>query len=230
MDVALIGSAALIGLAGAPHCTAMCSAPCAAAIGRTPGAGATIGFHLARLASYALAGAVVASSVGALARLSQWSPALKPLWTLLHVAALALGLWLLWHGRQPAWMARLGRAPQPAGGWPRARAPLRATVAGGLWVGWPCGLLQSALLVASLTQGAAAGAAAMAAFGLTSSAGLWLAPWIWRQIGRAGGAGAERWAVRAAGAMLVAAAGWSLGHGLWHRVAAYCFPGAFPPH
>jgi hypothetical protein len=30
--------------------------------------------------------------------------------------------------------------------------------------------------------------------------------------------------------MLVAAAGWSLGHGLWHRVAAYCFPGTFPLH
>jgi hypothetical protein len=69
----------------------------------------------------------------------------------------------------------------------------------------------------------------MAAFALTSSAGLWLAPWIWRRIGMAGtdrAARVERWAVRAAGAMLVVASGWSLGHGLWQRVLAYCFPPA----
>jgi hypothetical protein len=223
MDAALIASAALLGLAGAPHCTAMCGAPCAAAIGRS-GGGATVGFHLGRLVSYAVGGALVASSVGALAGLAQWSPVLKPLWTLLHVAALALGLWLIWQGRQPQWMASIGRAPQPAGAWRRVHGPTRATLAGTLWVGWPCGLLQSALLVASLTQGAAGGAAAMAAFAMTSSAGLWLAPWVWQRMGRAGGAWAERWAVRAAGAMLVAAAGWSLGHGLWARVVAYCFP------
>jgi hypothetical protein len=225
MDAALIGSAALLGLAGAPHCTAMCGAPCAAVVGRS-GAGATIGFHVARAASYAVGGAVVASSVGALAALSQWTPVLRPLWTLLHVAALAFGLWLLWQGRQPAWLAAVGRSPQLAGGWQRLHGPTRATLAGSLWVGWPCGLLQSALLVAGLTQTALAGAAAMVAFAVTSSAGLWLAPWIWQRMGRSGGAWAERWAVRAAGAMLVIASGWSLGHGLWDRVIAFCFPPA----
>ena len=40
---------------------------------------------------------MVASSVGALASLSSLSPALRPLWTLVHAAALALGLWL-WLG------------------------------------------------------------------------------------------------------------------------------------
>jgi uncharacterized protein len=227
MDAALIASAALLGLAGTPHCAAMCGAPCAAVVGRS-GPGATLAFQGARLASYAAGGAIAATSVGAMAGLAQWSPLLRPLWTLLHAGALALGLWLLWQGRQPQWMAALGRSPQLAGGWQRLHGPTRAAVAGSLWVGWPCGLLQSALLVAALTQGAAAGATAMAAFALTSSAGLWLAPWIWQRIGMAGtaaGARAERWAVRAAGAMLVLASGWTLGHGLWQRVAAYCFPG-----
>ena len=43
----------------------------------------------------AVAGGLVASSVAVLAQLGQWSPALRPLWTLAHLAALVLGLWLL---------------------------------------------------------------------------------------------------------------------------------------
>jgi len=226
VDAALIGSAALLGLAGAPHCTAMCGAPCAAAIGRAGGTPATIAFHAARVASYAVAGAVVASAVGALATLSQLSPALRPLWTVLHALAFSLGLWLLWTGRQPAWMAALGRAPQPdaaAAGWQPVRGPARAALAGGLWVGWPCGLLQGALLVASMTGSAAAGAGAMAAFAVASSPGLLLAPWLWQKMSGSGDAAVrERWAVRAAGGLLAAASGWVLTHGLWHRVAAFC--------
>jgi len=226
VDGALIGSAALLGLAGAPHCTAMCGAPCAAAIGRAGGAQATLAFHLARVASYALAGAVVATAVGALATLAQWSPALRPLWTLVHSLVFALGLWLLWTGRQPGWMAALGRMPQPVaeqGGWRPMRGTARAALAGGLWVGWPCGLLQGALLVASMTGGAAAGAGAMAAFAVASSPGLLLAPWVWRKMSRVGDAATrERWAIRAAGAMLAAASGWVLTHGLWDRFAAFC--------
>ncbi|MDP1686650.1 sulfite exporter TauE/SafE family protein [Hydrogenophaga sp.] len=226
MDAALIASAALLGLAGAPHCTAMCSAPCAAAIGRSGGVPATAAFHLARLASYAVAGAVVASTVGALAALAQLSPALRPLWTLVHALAFALGLWLLWHGRQPAWMAALGRPQAPAvaaGGWQAVRGPARAAVAGGLWVGWPCGLLQGALLVSSMTGSAVAGAAAMASFAVASSPGLLLAPWVWQRMSRHGDAAArERWAIRAAGGMLAAASGWVLTHGLWERFAAFC--------
>ena len=226
MDPALIASAALLGLAGAPHCTAMCGAPCAAAIGRQGAWPATAAFHLARVTSYAVAGAVVASAVGALAMLSQLSPVLRPLWTVVHALVLSLGLWLLWTGRQPAWMASLGRAPAavtaPAG-WQAVRGPARAALAGGLWVGWPCGLLQGALLVASMTGGAASGAAAMAAFAVASSPGLLLAPWAWRKLsGRRDPAAIERWAIRAAGLMLAAASGWALAHGVWDRFAAYC--------
>ena len=226
MDGALIASAAFLGLAGAAHCTAMCGAPCAAAIGRTGGLPATAAFHLARVASYAVAGAVVASAVGALAALSQLSPALRPLWTVVHTLAFALGLWLLWTGRQPGWMASLGRAPAPAAapaGWQAVRAPTRAALAGSLWVAWPCGLLQGALLVASMTGSAAAGAAAMASFAVASSPGLLLAPWIWKKMSSKSDAAArERWAIRAAGAMLAGASGWVLTHGLWARFAAFC--------
>lgn len=223
-DAALIASAAMLGLAGAPHCAAMCGAPCAAAVGGG-GARATVGFHAARLLGYAAVGGVAAASVGALAGLAAWSPALRPLWTLLQVLALALGAWLLWTGRQPAWLSALGRVPQAAApqGWQRLRGPGRATLVGSVWFAWPCGLLHSALLVAAMTGGAAAGATAMAGFALASSPGLLAAPWALRRLTRGGGAAAaERWAARGAGALLVVAAGFALTHGLWAGFIAWC--------
>jgi sulfite exporter TauE/SafE len=235
MDFALFLSALALGAAGAPHCAAMCG-PASTSLLRgcsrhTPHA-SPLAFHVARVAGYAIAGAVAASSVGALAQLGQLSPVLRPLWTLLHCAALGLGLWLLWQGRQPAWLENLGRsasrlAPQQPGpdGWQRMSGPSRAGAAGLLWVAWPCGLLQSALVVAALTDTAWSGAAAMAGFALASAAGLTLAPWAFSRLAGGGSAGAlqvSAWAVRLAGAMLAAASAWALGHDLFRRVVAYC--------
>lgn len=225
-DLALIGSAALLGLAGTPHCALMCGAACTAAAG-PGGLRASLTFQAARLAGYAAAGAVVATAAGALADMAQFSPALRPLWTLLHAAALGLGLWLLWHGQQPAWMQAMGRTPASApatpAGWSPMQMPVRAAVAGSAWVLMPCGLLQSALLMAALTETAQSGALAMAGFAVASSAGLLLAPWVWQKLGTQGALPWGRWLTRAAGLMLVGASSWALGHGLWLRVAAYCF-------
>lgn len=240
MEVSIIASALMLGLAGAPHCTAMCSAPCAAVVGREGGAGSSIAFHLARIGGYAAVGGVAAGGVAALGVLAQAAPYVRPLWVLLHAALFVLGLWLLWQGRQPALLAQFGRALQPAlataggpsAGWQPMRPPVsarpgaghawRAGLAGGLWVAWPCGLLQSALMVAALSNTALGGAAAMAAFALASAAGLVLAPLVWRRLGRAGSARAEAWALRAAGLMMAAMSGWALTAGLWHRFAEYC--------
>ncbi|MEO5735440.1 MAG: sulfite exporter TauE/SafE family protein [Rubrivivax sp.] len=250
MQTALLATAAFLGLAGMPHCTAMCSAPCAAALGPGATPASTAAFHAARLLGYAFAGAVVASAVGGLASLSALAPALRPLWTLLHAAALMLGVCLLWQGRQPAWFGRVGRVPAAArkaamapgtaalatplmGPWPGAHAvsariawrPLaRASGAGGAWMLWPCGLLQSALLVAALAADATMGATVMAVFAATSAPGLLLGPWLGRRLFNRGRhpAARERLATRAAGALLVLASGWALGHGLWSQVAAYC--------
>ena len=233
MELALILSALMLGAAGAPHCAAMCGPACASVLracgARQPQA-ASLGFHLARLAAYATAGAVAASSVGLLSQLGQFSPLLRPLWTLLHCAALGLGLWLLWQGRQPSWLENIGRragrlAPQQAGadGWQRMQGPLRASAAGAAWVAWPCGLLQSALVVSALANSAWGGAAAMAAFAAASAAGLSLAPWAFARL--AGGGGAvqvQAWAVRLAGAALAGASAWALGQDLFRRVIAYC--------
>ncbi len=225
MEIPLIASATFLGLAGAPHCTAMCAAPCAAVVGKG-GWPANLGFHLARLLGYAAAGGVAAASVGALAGWSQVAPALRPLWVMLHAAVLALGLWLLVKGRQPAWLSALGRQPASApdaAGWQSIKGPARAVAAGGLWVAWPCGLLHSALLVAAMGSSASTGALAMSGFALASAPGLLVGPWIARRLlAGSGGAARERLAARAAGVMLVGFAGWALLHGVWHEIAAFC--------
>jgi len=232
MDQALLLSAVLMGLAGTPHCLAMCGAACTAATGGR--ARGLLPFHLGRLLAYSAAGAVAAASVGSLAALGQAVAALRPLWTAVHIAALGLGLYLLWQGRQPAWMERLGRARgrtvehRPGERWQAVRGPARSAGLGLAWVAWPCGLLQSALLVAALANSPGAGALVMAGFAAASAAGLVAGPALWwRLAGRAGGGAgggalSATTAVRWAGAALAAASAWALGHGLWMRVAAWC--------
>jgi sulfite exporter TauE/SafE len=231
MDLALLLAALLMGAAGSLHCTAMCGAACAA-VAQRHGSSALLGFHVGRVASYAAGGAIAAASVGALGTWGQALPALRPFWSLLHVAALMLGLWLAATGRQPAWLSAWSRAPQSAvagGGWlpvggpapGRWRAPLGATAIGSAWVALPCGLLQSALLVAALANTAIGGAAVMASFALASSLGLLLSAAAWRRA--VSSPHALQWAVRLAGVMLAAASAWALGHGLWQKVLAYCF-------
>ena len=236
MDQALILSAVLLGLAGTPHCLAMCGAGCTAAAGGGQG-GRLLAFHGGRLLAYAAAGAVAAASVGSLATLGQAAGVLRPLWTLVHVAALALGLFLLWQGRQPGWMEGLGRARsrvhnhevqhRPGERWQAVRGPARSAGVGLAWVAWPCGLLQSALLVAALANSPTAGAAVMAGFAAASAAGLVLGPALWwrfvgRRIGGGGVLASPAMAVRWAGAALALASAWALGHGLWMRVIAWC--------
>lgn len=178
-------------------------------------AGSLWPFLVARVASYAAAGALVAASVAALAGLGQQVAMLRPLWTLLHVAIVVLGLWLLVTGRQPAWLGALrlgGRAGGSAvagSGW-RADPRWRSAAAGAAWVAMPCGLLQSALVVAALADGPVAGAAVMAAFAVASSVGLVAAPGAQALLRRLGGAGGDRLVTRLAGAMLVGASAWAL--------------------
>lgn len=234
MDLALVLAAALMGLAGAPHCAAMCGAASAGVVRACAGANPTRGwaaFLSGRTLAYAAGGAVAASAVSLLAALGETAGVLRALWTCVHLAAFGLGLWLLVTARQPAWFKELGRAPVAgaavtAGGWQPMKGPLRAGGTGLLWLAWPCGLLQSALMVAALANTPATGALAMVAFSLTSSVGLAVVPalssrWV---AGRLAVGQSPAWAVRLAGLALAGASGWALGHGLWERVVALCTP------
>ena len=231
MEAALYASALALGLAGSPHCVAMCAAPCAAVTG---GQGRPqLAFHLSRAAAYAAAGALAAASVNSLGLLAAASPMFKPLWSLVHAAALALGLWLLAVGRQPAWIERIGRrsAAGARGGWQAMHGPggraTRAAAAGALWVAWPCGLLQSAILVAALANTPLGGAGVMLVFAMATALGLLAGPWLWRRLGPGAGGGASAagvgtLGVRVAGALLAAASSFALFKGAWAAVAAYC--------
>jgi sulfite exporter TauE/SafE len=228
MDLALIFSAFLLGLAGTPHCAAMCGAPCAAVVG-SGGPQATarsLSFHLARMAGYSAVGALAAAGVGIVSMAGAAAPLVRPLWVMLHAAALGLGLWLLITGRQPAWMTQLGsRQRQPAAvtanGWQVMQTPWTAAAAGSVWVAWPCGLLQSALVVAALANSPQAGGAVMAAFAMASAAGLQAAPWLASRL-RSSGTASITWAIRLAGAALAAGSAFALGHDIWGRVLDYC--------
>jgi len=228
---ALIATASLMGLAGSPHCAAMCSAPCAAIgsrCGNLQRRERRAGFAIGRVLGYAAGGAVAAGGVAGLQALADAAPALRMLWVLLQLAVLGLGVMLIATGRPPAIWRAVGMpaaAARPdAQGWQRMAAPLRSGAAGGLWLLWPCGLLQSALLVAALAGTPAQGATAMAGFAITSSLGLWLPAWLWQRL-PAGWATAA-WAWRGAGVALVAGAVWALGHGIWRSLPWLCVTAA----
>lgn len=160
--------------------------------------------------------------------LSVYSAALRPVWTLLHVAALVLGCMLLWRARQPVWLEQLARrAWWLARRWMPGDAPVGRCVAplatGLLWALMPCGLLYAAVTVAALTAQPLAGAAVMAAFAAGTAVALTVAPWLWLRLrGQAVGTGGGQWGVRLAGLALMAVSGWVLWSGLVQATAPWC--------
>ena len=106
MQTTLAVTALIMGVAGGPHCIAMCGAACAG-IGQVAGAHraqAMWTFQLGRVLGYAAAGALAAASLQAVGWLSVQTAVLRPVWSLFHVAAMMLGLLLLWKAQQPIWL------------------------------------------------------------------------------------------------------------------------------
>jgi sulfite exporter TauE/SafE len=235
MSVALSVSALLMGLASAPHCVAMCGAACAGVARSCGGARpqrAMAALQIGRLLGYSAVGALAAASVSTLAAWTSGTPAMRPLWSAVHLGTLLLGLWLLWRGQPPDWLRLLGRGLsrrvqqlvlRSGGGW------WQAGLLGSAWVALPCGLLQSALVVAALAAGPAEGAAVMAAFAVGSGFGLWAGPALWWRFssGRLDAASGPLVAARLGGALLVGLSAWALGHSLWQGLnPVLCLPGA----
>ncbi|MEX8517851.1 MAG: sulfite exporter TauE/SafE family protein [Leptothrix sp. (in: b-proteobacteria)] len=236
MTGALLLTGALMGLAGTPHCVSMCAAGCAAAAKRCApqsSGRALAALLLGRLLAYAAAGAVAASVIEGARWFVDGTGWLKPIWTMLQLALLLLGVWLLLRGRLPptieAWAEQLGRPPV-TGQVQKIHLPgeLKAFGLGTLWPALPCGLLHAALLVAAVASGPIEGAGVMAAFGATSSLALVIGPALWLRLLRGGSAAGAAtlnpaWAIRMAGAAIVVAVGWSMGHALLTDLApAWC--------
>ncbi len=222
MQTTLAATALLMGLAGGPHCIAMCGAACAG-IGRSSGGENTRSlwaFQAGRVVGYSALGGLAAASMQGLGWLSVHSAALRPVWTLFHVAAALLGLMLLWQARQPIWLENTARKV-----WSRVRSVTSGSKGGAplllgvLWALLPCGLLYSALLVAALTSSVVEGVAVMALFALGSGVSLMAGPWLWLGLRRQG---SGRWAVRLAGLALFATSLWALWMGLAHNTAPWC--------
>ena len=215
-----------MGLAGGPHCVAMCGAACAG-IGRTQAGQSTRAlwvFQAGRLLGYSALGALAAASMQGLGWLSIHSAAFRPAWTLFHVSAAVLGLMLLWQARQPIWLEhsalKVWRGVRSITKYFKGNATLAPIgLMGVLWALLPCGLLYSALLVAAMTSSAAQGASVMALFAFGSSVSLMAGPWLWLRLR---GLGSGQWAIRIAGLALLASSVWALWMGLVHDTAPWC--------
>ncbi|MEZ5291602.1 MAG: sulfite exporter TauE/SafE family protein [Vicinamibacterales bacterium] len=167
LTMGLLGSAA--------HCVGMCG-PFVLIVsrrygpphGRVSSAAAQAWYTLGRLTTYAVLGAAAAAfgglvqTAGALVGLRRTAAVVAGLvlvlWAVARLSSLAARLPLGWTGRLTGVLAR--RAP---------RHPYGAGVLLGLL---PCGLLYAAVAAAMARDGAAAGAAALAAFGLGTAPAL----------------------------------------------------------
>lgn len=238
MDASLALTGLLMGLAGGAHCLAMCGPVCAA-LGRSdgvavlryqPDSGLNVSspslwaFQLGRLMAYCALGALAAGSVQTLGWLSVQSVMLRPVWSFMHAGAAVLGALLLWRGQQPLWLDqvahRVWRRVRRLSGSQAGLSGSRAAWALGLgWAFLPCGLLYSALMVAALGNSVAAGATTMALFAAGSGVALVLGPGLfWRGVS----ADSNRWAVRLAGAALMAMSLWALWRALVENQAPWC--------
>jgi sulfite exporter TauE/SafE len=230
MQSSLAVTALLMGLVGGPHCVVMCGAACAG-IGQAAGAkqgAALLGFQLGRLVGYSALGGLAAASLQGLGWLTVQSAALRPVWSLLHVAALVLGLVLAWQARQPVWLETAARrvwvsVRSFAGtGW--SGAPV---VLGVFWALLPCGLLYSALLVAAMAGSIVGGAVVMALFAAGTAVAMTVGPWVWLRLQGRHGLVPNRmasgcWGVRLAGLALAASSAWALWMALAHNAAPWC--------
>jgi uncharacterized protein len=254
MQGTLAATALLMGLVGGPHCIAMCGAACAG-IGRTAGGQSTRSlwsFQAGRVLGYATLGGLAATSMQGLGWLSVQSAALRPVWTLFHVAAALVGLMLLWQARQPVWLensarkvwrgvrAITGGVTSGASGGPNGKSPGATTLLiGVLWSLLPCGLLYSALLVAAMSSSPLDGALVMALFAFGSGVSLMAGPWLWLKLrprprlrgqdssvirfnDGGGNRAGGRWAIRIAGLALFSTSAWALWMGLVHDTAPWC--------
>lgn len=211
----------MMGVAGGPHCVAMCGGACAYIQQNQSHRYDYLIFQFGRICGYASLGAVAASSVKSLAWLSEQTASLHPVWTFFHVLVLVWGLMLLVLARQPIWADRVGK-----GIWARLRqsaGPSKGVfLTGMLWVLMPCGLLYSALLVASLQASPINGAVSMASFAIGSSLSLVLAPQLWLKLKSGIAWLTDEMSMRLAGLLLTLVSATALWMDLTHKVKIWC--------
>jgi sulfite exporter TauE/SafE len=193
--VGLLTGALVAGLAGSPHCVAMCGGFAGACADRAPGAAA---YHAGRLVTYAVLGALA----GALG-----SAVPGPGWVLTVLA----GTWTTWFALSLAGLVHAPALKIPG----LSRLASAALGRGGLLgrVGFgaatallPCGLVYTALGVPAGLASPALGALAMVLFGLGTVPLLAGASLGVRRV-----VASSLWARRVLAALVLASGWWSLG-------------------
>lgn len=180
-----------VGLLGGVHCLGMCGSIVGILTGQLPKDEVRWPFHLAynggRLASYAVAGALVGAIGQAGLMLRDEVPVQHLLFALSSLMLIALGLYL-------AGIWGMVRSIEQVGGllWRRIQpltrglfpiaTPARAFLLGTLW-GWlPCGLVYSVLVTALASGSVQSGALMMLAFGLGTLPNLLAIGLFWERI------------------------------------------------
>ena len=231
MNTSLLATAAVMGLVGGPHCLAMCGAACVGISRWSPNRSwmPLLLFQIGRLTGYALLGAVAAASMQALGWMTVHSAALRPVWSMVHIAAVLIGLMLFLRGEQPLWLSNAA-----AGVWHKLSSPeqrqalhlhpLGPFLLGLVWAFLPCGLLYSALLVALLSASPWEGAAVMSCFAVGGAFTLMLAPWLWSRLEGVNitKLNVSHAGVRLAGLGLAISSAWGLWMGLVEQQAPWC--------
>lgn len=218
MQTTLAYSALIMGLIGGPHCIIMCGAACAGLTQASQRPYAIGVYHLGRLCGYALLGAMATFAMQSIAWLSGYSTILHPLWTFFHVLVFFWGGMLLIYAHQPIWVDRAGQNI-----WHRVKK--LSQIRGGpfyvglLWALMPCGLLYSALILASFNGTPLGGAVSMMAFALGSGISLFLAPWAWLKLRSKS---IEPYGMRLAGLLLSSASAWAIWMELSHNTKVWC--------
>jgi len=183
----LLATAFLMGLAGIPHCTAMCGTACAAAFPK----GVSPWTLLGRAIGYACLGVVAATAAGLVSRWGQQVAMIKPLWMMAQLAMVLLGGFMLLRGVIPERLDQAGKGlyvrlraswQSRSAGWPPVLRKGWPLLAGLAWALLPCGLLYSALMVAALASQPWEGGLVMLAFALPSAVGVWAAPAMLRWL------------------------------------------------
>ncbi|KQT43472.1 MULTISPECIES: sulfite exporter TauE/SafE family protein [unclassified Methylophilus] len=188
MLASLLLTAFVMGLAGGPHCIAMCGAACGAM--QTPSHVKSIpirlvktvpwSFYLGRMLGYGMLGALAAQSLRGLAWLSNQSQVFQPLWTFSHTLIFAWGFLLLVTGQQPQWAVQ---GAQKVWAWIKQHtrhARFNFLFTGMVWALLPCGLLYSAVMLASLQSQWLQGALVMIAFAIGSATVMAIVPVLWQ--------------------------------------------------
>jgi len=229
-ELPVLLSALVLGFAGSVHCLGMCGGIAGALTQAAPARGPivasvrTLLYSIGRIASYAMAGALVGSFGAFFAGVP----------TPFGLIRFAVGLVIVVIGLQIAFAGRLFAPLERAGlslwrlASPLARRigrPERAWqfLALGLLWGWlPCGLVYSGLVMAAASGSAVTGAIAMACFGVGTLPAVWAVTGFGAALARLGGGASVR---RSAGIALVCFGLWSIvgtwivtGHHAGHHV------------